>query len=97
MFIISLTYIKPIEEVDALLEEHVEYLKEQYELGHFLASGRKVPRTGGIILTHAVSREDIETIITLDPFYRNQVAEYEVTEFCPTMTVDELEFLRDEY
>ena len=95
MFIISLTYIKPLEEVDALLEEHVVYLKEHYALGHFLASGRKVPRTGGVILARGVSREEIETIITLDPFYRHHVAEYEITEFSPTMSVDELEFLRE--
>ncbi|MDD2782238.1 YciI family protein [Sulfuricurvum sp.] len=95
MFIISLTYIKPLEEVDVLLEEHVVYLKEQYDLGHFLASGRKVPRTGGMILARGVSREDIETIITLDPFYRHGVAKYEITEFSPTMTSDELEFLRE--
>ncbi|KFN38747.1 MAG: GTP cyclohydrolase [Sulfuricurvum sp. MLSB] len=94
MFIISLTYIKPLDEVDALLEEHVEYLKEQYRLGNFLASGRKVPRTGGIILARAVSREEIETIITLDPFYRHGVASYEITEFSPTMTSPELAFLR---
>lgn len=67
MFIISLTYIKPLEKVDALLKEHVAYLKEQYSLGHFLASERKVPRTGRVILAHGVSREEIETIITLDP------------------------------
>lgn len=95
MFIISLTYIKPLEEVDVLLEEHIAYLKEQYDLGHFLASGRKVPRTGGVILARGVSREEIETIITLDPFYRHHVAEYEITEFSPTMTVEELEFLRE--
>lgn len=95
MFIISLTYIKPLEEVDALLEEHVAYLKEQYTLGSFLASGRKVPRTGGIILARGVSREEIETIITLDPFYRHGVAEYEITEFIPTMSVNELVFLKE--
>ncbi|WP_295055840.1 YciI family protein [Sulfuricurvum sp.] len=95
MFIISLSYIKPLEEVDVLLEEHVVYLKEQYDLGHFLASGRKVPRTGGVILARGVSREDIETIITLDPFYRHGVAKYEITEFSPTMTSEELEFLRE--
>ncbi|MFZ2889372.1 YciI family protein [Sulfuricurvum sp.] len=95
MFIISLTYIKPLEEVDALLEEHVTYLKEQYTLDHFLASGRKVPRTGGVILARGTTREEIETIITLDPFYRHHVAEYEITEFSPTMSVDELEFLRE--
>lgn len=95
MFIISLTYIKLLEEVDALLEEHVTYLKEQYALGHFLASGRKVPRTGGVILAHGVSREEIETIIKLDPFHRHGIAEYKITEFCPTMTSDDLGFLRE--
>ncbi|HEX5330924.1 YciI family protein [Sulfuricurvum sp.] len=95
MFIISLTYIKPLEEVDALLEEHVAYLKEQYFLGIFLASGRKVPRDGGIILARAVSREEIETIISLDPFYRHGVAEYAISEFTPTMTSDDLAFLRE--
>lgn len=95
MFIIALTYIKPLEEVDALLEKHVEYLNEQYRLGNFLASGRKVTRTGGVILAHGVSREEIETIITLDPFHVHGVAEYEITEFCPTMTSEELEFLRE--
>lgn len=95
MFIVSLTYIKPLEEVDALLDEHVAYLKEQYALGNFVASGRKVPRTGGVILARSVSREEIETIITLDPFYCHGVAEYKITEFSPTMSVDELEFLRE--
>lgn len=95
MFIISITYIKPLEEVDALLEEHVEYLKEQYRLGNFLASGRKVPRDGGIILARAVAREEIETIISLDPFYRHEIASYEITEFTPTMTSPELAFLKE--
>lgn len=96
MFIISLTYTKPLEEVDHLLQEHIEYLKEQYRLGNFLASGRKVPRDGGIILARAVSREEIETIIRLDPFYRHQVASYKITEFTPTMTSDALASLRED-
>lgn len=94
MFIISLTYIKPLEEIDALLEEHVEYLKQQYEFGTFLASGPKVPREGGIILARGASREEIETIIAVDPFYKYGVAEYEITEFIPTMTIDEWTFLK---
>ena len=95
MFIIALTYIKPLEEVDALLEEHVAYLKEQYALGNFLASGRKVPRTGGVILARGTSREEIETIIAFDPFHVHEVAEYEITEFSPTITIEELAFLRE--
>lgn len=96
MFIISLTYIKPLEEVDEYLTDHVDYLKDQYRLGNFLASGRKVPRTGGVILARAVSREEVETIVRLDPFYRHQVAAYEITEFTPTMTSDALACLRED-
>ena len=48
MFIVSLTYIASLEEVDKHLAEHVKYLENQYELENFIASGRKVPRTGGI-------------------------------------------------
>jgi uncharacterized protein YciI len=55
MFIVSLTYICNLEEIDKILPEHIQYLKEQYEKGNFIASGRKVPRTGGIILTQIAS------------------------------------------
>lgn len=95
MFIISLTYLKPLEEVDQHLTEHVDYLKEQYRLGNFLASGRKIPRDGGIILAHAVSRKEIEAIITLDPFHIHGVADYEIIEFSPTMTSDTLTLLAE--
>jgi uncharacterized protein YciI len=53
MFIITLTYLKPAEEIDKLLAAHSEYLREQYANGMFLMSGRLVPRTGGIILATA--------------------------------------------
>lgn len=94
MFIISLTYKKPLETVDTHLEEHVAYLKEQYAAGLFLASGRKYPRTGGIILARSDSREAVEAAIAKDPFHRLGIAEYEITEFLPTMTSPELEFLK---
>lgn len=95
MFIISLTYKKALEEVDLHLASHVEYLKAQYLQGNFLASGRKIPRTGGVILSALKSREDLEEVIKLDPFFQHQVADYEVTEFVPSMTCTELEFLKD--
>jgi uncharacterized protein YciI len=50
MFIVTLTYLKPVEEVDALMAGHIEWLKKGYDDGLFIASGRRVPRTGGVIL-----------------------------------------------
>lgn len=93
MFIISLTYQKPLEEIDAHLSKHVEFLKSHYAKGIFLASGRKNPRTGGIILTLASNKAEIEAIIALDPFYIHGVAQYEITEFIASMTSPHVEFL----
>ena len=88
MFIITLTYLKPAEEIDALLAAHRAYLHEQYENGMFLISGRMVPRTGGVILATADSRADIEAVIELDPFREAGVASYQITEFVPTMAAE---------
>ncbi|MBW1294365.1 YciI family protein [Aquimarina litoralis] len=93
MFIINLTYTTELEKVDRFLNDHIEFLNEQYALGHFLASGRKVPRTGGIILSNAKSKSELENIIEKDPFYENELANYELIEFVPSKTCDELKFL----
>jgi uncharacterized protein YciI len=93
MFIISLTYKDKLEKIDQELENHVKFLKKQYELGNFIASGRKIPRTGGVILSQMKSRTELENIILNDPFYKNNLADYDITEFVPSMTSDELNCL----
>lgn len=84
MFIANLTYVKPLEEVEKYLEEHIAFLEKQYKLGNFICSGRKNPRTGGIILFNAKDEAEMNKIITEDPFYINKIANYEITEFYPT-------------
>ena len=81
MFIISLTYVVPLEKIDEHMKEHVIFLKKYYKKNIFIASGRKVPRTGGIILALAKSREEIEQIIAEDPFITHKLAEFAITEF----------------
>lgn len=93
MIIISLTYKAELEKVDQFLNAHIEFLNEQYELGHFLASGRKIPRTGGIILSKVENKSKLEKIIEKDPFKINELADYELIEFVPSKTCDELKFL----
>ncbi|NQY92920.1 MAG: GTP cyclohydrolase [Campylobacteraceae bacterium] len=96
MFIISITYSCPLEEVVKFLDRHVTYLKEQYSLGHFIASGRKVPRSGGIILSQMDSLEKLEKVLELDPFKINALAQYEIQEFIPSMSSKEFENLIEE-
>lgn len=81
MFIIDLNYIVPLEELDKYILAHVDYLDKYYNLNIFVTSGRKAPRTGGIILANASSKEEVEKIITEDPFYIHQLADIKITEF----------------
>lgn len=90
MFIVSIEYIRPLAEIEAALPEHIAYLERYYRAGLFLMSGRKQPRTGGIILMQADSRGQVEQTIAEDPFHRAGLAEYSITEFLPTKTADSL-------
>jgi len=95
MFIVSLTYKKDLSEVDKFIEPHIEFLKEKYLKKIFLASGRKIPRTGGILLARTKSKAELLNELKDDPFYINDIAEYNIIEFVPSMTCKELEFLKE--
>lgn len=93
MFIINLNYIVPLEQLDAHMTEHVKFLKVYYKKNVFVASGRKVPRTGGIILALANSKEEVEQIIKEDPFYIHKLAEFTITEFLTSQSHPDLKGL----
>ena len=84
MYIVNLNYTKEVSEVEKHLEEHIKFLEKYYEMGKFICSGRKNPRTGGVILLNAESLSEVEKIILENPFNINEIAEYEITEFFPT-------------
>ncbi|ALO34676.1 GTP cyclohydrolase [Colwellia sp. MT41] len=93
MFIVSLNYTSTLEEIDEYIAEHLIHLDKQYSLGNFIASGRKEPRTGGFILATVATKVELESILANDPFHREKLAEFVVTEFIPTKTSPELSFL----
>ncbi|EDP96444.1 YciI family protein [Kordia algicida OT-1] len=95
MYIISLTYKVPLETIDQHLDAHIQYLNTQYELGNFHASGRKVPRTGGVILSKMTDKLKLATILEQDPFKIHDLADYEITEFVPSKTCVEWSFLKE--
>jgi uncharacterized protein YciI len=95
MFVLELTYTAPLEAVDTVLEAHVAWLDEQYERGVFLASGRKNPSDGGVIIAAAGDRARIEEIAAGDPFVTAGVCAYRITEFVATKTAPALEAYRE--
>jgi uncharacterized protein YciI len=93
MFLLSLTYKVPLDVVDQHLDAHVAWLKEGYASGMVLASGRKVPRSGGVIFAQG-AREAVEAYARQDPFAINGVADYTLTEINLTMTAEGLAGLK---
>jgi uncharacterized protein YciI len=84
MFIISLSYKKDISEVERFIESHIQFLDKYYTEKKFIFSGRKNPRTGGIILARNVEKDELIGIIQQDPFFQNEIADYDITEVIPT-------------
>ena len=94
MFIVSLTYVVELAQIEAHLPAHIAWLERGYAAGLFLASGRKVPRTGGIILAQADSLATLEATLAEDPFQLHGLARYTITEFIPSKTAPALASLQ---
>lgn len=86
MYVVLLTYTAPLEEIDYALPDHQQWVGRQYDAGHFIASGRRNPRTGGVIITKAMSRDKLSAILASDPWADRNLVHYEVFEFQATRT-----------
>lgn len=84
MYIIELTYKKAMSEVEKHLEAHRAFLDVYYAKGVLVASGPKNPRVGGIILATEIERAELDRILSMDPFWIEQIAEFKITEFAVT-------------
>ena len=83
MFLIMISYKKPIEIVEQYTVAHRAFLSECYEKDYFVVSGPRNPRTGGILISQLKERQQVEDVIKSDPFFVNEIADYEIIEFIP--------------
>jgi uncharacterized protein YciI len=94
MFVVSLTYKVPDEIVDFHRPAHMDWVKEAFDAGTFLASGRRVTALGGVLLSN-VDRPTLDASLATDPFYVNGVADFEIIEFTVTTASTGYENLLD--
>jgi len=93
MFIVLLTYITPMSEVDKYLCAHREFLDAHYKQGLLVASGPMKPRTGGVIIAATNDRAYLESVFQKDPYHLAEIAEYQFIEFTPVKHCMELKEL----
>jgi uncharacterized protein YciI len=91
MFVIELIYKADLARIDAHMTAHVKFLKKYYASGHFLVSGRKIPRDGGIILAVGESRAQIQAIVEEDPFCKLGLADFRIIEFRASQRADDIQ------
>lgn len=90
-YVIEVTYLIPAEQMSEITLLHREFLQAGYKNGWLLLSGSQVPRTGGMIIGRAPSREALEEFFSKDPYLLNRVATYRFIEFTPVFRQDFLE------
>ncbi len=83
IFIIDITYTKPIEVIDKAVAEHRAYLDRFYASNNLIFSGRKNPVTGGVVVGMFTDIKEAENFVASDPFKINNLADYKITEFNP--------------
>jgi len=77
-------YHVPLDQIDAHLEEHRSWILAEYVSGRVLASGRRTPPVGGVLIFRADSQEDAETFASMDPFVARGFLSYRVVGFNAT-------------
>jgi uncharacterized protein YciI len=90
-FVIEITYKAPLEQIDAAVGDHRQFLQGGYDLGLLLFSGPQNPRTGGIIIARAESLEAIQDLFKKDPYQARGLASYRFIEFNPVKRQNFLE------
>lgn len=95
MYVVILTYVAELSEIDAAAADHGTRLDQNYADGVSLSSGRQEPRVGGVILAGHVDRAELARRLALDPFQQRGLATAQVVEFVPSRAVEGLHALLD--
>lgn len=88
IYVVTINYVKPMDVVEAHTPDHRTYSADLADTGVLLASGPFAPRTGGMLVMQAESRDALDEIVGRDPFKINAIAEYDVREWVPKIGVE---------
>lgn len=85
LFIVTIEYIKPIEQIEKATEEHRAFLAKLKAAGKLLASGPFQPRTGGALILKTDTPIQAEMMLRGDPFNVKGLAKYDIRQWKPTL------------
>lgn len=85
LFAITLLYVRPIDEIQAQMAAHKEWLVKYTQSGAILFSGPLSSGNGGIILAYAEAPADVQAMIDEDPFDIHRLAAFDIQGCAPAL------------
>lgn len=80
-YLLVCEYLKPLEDVDQLRPLHREWLAGLHDAGLLVLAGRKLDKTGSVIVLVCESEETATSLALGDPYVQHEVACYTVVAF----------------
>ena len=93
MFVVLLRFGENKPGAPKHMDAHNAWIKQGMDDGVFLVVGSLQPNAGGAILAHGVSRDELETRVSKDPFVKHDVVNAEILEIDPKRADERLGFL----
>ena len=93
MYLVDMVFNDMDKITTALTGAHKLYLEQEYQSGKLMFGGRKVPRTGGLLISRHTSEDELKQVLDLDPFVRSGAVNYSITEFEAVMASSEFEHI----
>ncbi|MFF4101864.1 YciI family protein [Streptomyces sp. NPDC001903] len=93
MFVVTVAYTAPLEDVEPWRPAHGDWLKRQLSSRSLLVAGRQKSGAGGVYLAPGMPVEELGRLLATDPYVVNGVADHTVVEFTPHLVVPGLEAL----
>lgn len=91
MYLVSVEFTKPENEVQAVMNAHREYLQEYYAQDKILGWVSKIePDNGGFVLYDCATREEAQALIALDPFAIEGVAKHTLYTIKPNQMKEDI-------
>jgi len=85
MFLVDMNFTDMKKITPELTLLHKQYLEQEYKSNKLMFGGRKVPRTGGILVSRHETDLELKQVLALDPFIKSGAVSYTITEFIPVM------------
>ncbi|PRC92336.1 YciI family protein [Solimicrobium silvestre] len=94
MFLLNISYIKSLDQVEPQMKAHGEWVMRYLNEGIFLFGGPKKSGMGGVIGVKSIEKQQLMSILAEDSFVQADVAEYQIMDFNCKLADVKLESLK---